>query len=241
MNRLNILAAALTISALVAGCADLGDSVNDAVTGAVNKISEIADMPEAGINGQKGKALSDRLTEKGECPVVEVAPDLADFYDFSGGMAEANMVSHATLSKVEAYCYYGPKSVTVDAKLALTASIGSASGDRPGLRFPYFAAILSPGGKILTKKLFAADLDFSAAPQATSYLSLRQVIPVNNEKNGASHKVMFGFQLTPAQIDYNRALLKKRQAELDALAVERNPLIKKRKPEIFEDALKHNP
>jgi hypothetical protein len=149
------------------------------------------------------------------CPRVEVVSELASISEFSDPMMPQaeNLMSRVQIVSPRAACEYTSKSVTVDLKLTFDAMLGPKgriqSSDRPFFSYPFFVAVTSPSGKILAKEVFAASLTFNNGQDRQVYIeNLRQIIPVKGEANGARHKVMVGFQLSPEQLNYNRAMMK---------------------------------
>jgi hypothetical protein len=219
MKYLKLYAFAALILTLPA-CANVEQTVTDAYYSIREMgVSDVSDSVQ-------GKPLSQRLVDKGACPAVEIVEDLDMFYDFGGQPPSTNnLVSSAALSQQNA-CAYGPKSVTVDIRLAFSGAIGpggrAQSQDEPFFSYPYFVAIMGPGGAILAKEVFAVSLTYPpGANQETHLENLRQIIPIRNQESGASHKVVVGFQLTNEQLAYNRAVIeqrKKMQAAKDLAA-----------------------
>ncbi len=234
------LSLALLIFTLTA-CADFEQRVTDTYY----------NLTETGIpmitGDSQGQPMSDKLLNKGGCPVVEISPDLSTLHDFLPGMVSPYaLISRADVSQ-QSVCAYGPKSVTVDVRLTFSGMIGAAGRGQgvsdPAFSYPYFVAILAPGGKILAKQVFAVSMAYpQGADQQVAIENLRQIIPVYNQESGASHKIVVGFQLTKAQLDYNRQIIKQR---LDAAAakrlqqrqlLERSPGVKKDQPVLDIDA-----
>ncbi len=147
----------------------------------------------------------------GACPQVHIVEELAtlnEFADYDNADA-SNLVSQVDINRIESSCKYKSKSVMVDLKLAFAGQLGpngrAQSGDMPFFSYPFFVAITEPGGDILAKEVFAASITYEhGEDRHTYYESLRHIIPVKHESEGAHYTVMVGFQLSNEQLTYNR-------------------------------------
>ncbi|MCC7305758.1 MAG: hypothetical protein IT558_05810 [Alphaproteobacteria bacterium] len=184
--------------------------------------SAIADMRDFGQTplNEKISPLPERLIREGACPAVEIVEPLNMFNEFADPKKTTpdTLVTHAELTKTASTCTYGPKSVTVDVRLAFKGLVGpqgrTGGIDTPEFSYPYFVAIAAPGGKILAKEVFAAPMTFEPGMDNQVYTeNLRQIIPFASQTQGAAHKVLLGFQLGEGQLAYNRMVLKKIKEE----------------------------
>lgn len=195
---------------LLGGCV-LAFSACNNVDNFVNNM-EVAEMP-----GEPATASYEQLLAN-NCPQVEIVSELAAISEFADPMAPLpeNLMSRVQIVNPRASCEYTARSVTVDLKLTFDGIMGPKgrvrASDRPFFSYPFFVAVTSPSGKILAKEVFAASLTFDSGNNRQVYIeNLRQIIPVKGQDNGKRHKVMVGFQLSPEQLNYNRALMEKVQ------------------------------
>ena len=200
----------LALAAVLAltGC----EAIKERAVTTIDTLSEISVPSPAQEMGQK--PMSDRLLGKGACPAVDIVSDLAVFHEFMnpGAPAEGDMISRATLQKLDDNCTYGPKSVTIDLSLAVNGTLGPKGRVKtPGtvkIAYPFFVAVVAPGGNILSKQVFSAPLSFGPGNDMMAHQErFRQIIPINDKESGKGYKVMAGFQLTKSQLDYNRGLI----------------------------------
>jgi len=169
-------------------------------------------MDTAGPVSSKEKTYERLLADN--CPAVDIVGELSSLSEFTNPQnpIEKNMISRVQISESSSLCEYTTKSVTVDLKLTFDGILGQQgrinSNDKPFFTYPFFIAVVSPSGKILAKEIFAASMTYDQGKDHQLYYeSLRQIIPVKGKRNGARHKIMVGFQLSPEQLAYNRALL----------------------------------
>jgi hypothetical protein len=159
----------------------------------------------------------------GDCPQVEVVGELSSFSEYAdmSNTQPGSLVSQVIIARAQNSCEYSPKSVTIDLKLDFAGVLGPqgrALGERPFFSYPFFVAVTGPRGAILAKEVFAATMTYEPGQDQQSYHeSLRQIIPMPDRAKGKNHKVLIGFQLTPEQLEFNRAVIRQRQAEADAL------------------------
>lgn len=219
----------------IAGCADLQRSVSDTVAA----MKDLSEPIPAEKEKPGGITTAERILNKGACPVVEITPDLATWYEFpdpSNTSDEDALMATATLRVAESRCFYAPKSMTVDARIAIEAVAGPAmrasANAKSTVSYPYFVAILSPSNQILAKQVFSAPLSFDADKNnLTHFEAFRQIVPITNQENGAQHKITFGFQLSREQLTYNRALIQKTASESRKKRIEQNRIIREHAPQ----------
>lgn len=201
------------------------DVAREKIATTLDTMSEISIPSVSEEIGQK--PMSDRLLGKGACPKVEVVADLARHFDFldSSHPDGSSVLSKAALMKTASACDYGPKSVTVDMNLEVYGIITPLGlYKNPGgtsIAYPFFVAVVEPGGGIMTKELFTAPLPYAPGRDQQTYSQkFRQIIPLANRENGKSYKIMIGFQLSKPQLDYNRTLLKQAQTAAASQALQ---------------------
>jgi hypothetical protein len=211
----------------VGACSDLKNS-------AVNVYDSLYDMGETGaeVAGVGAAATPDRLINEGQCPVADVVPELGDYYEMPPGspLGASNFSSMVNMIRAEATCEYGVKSMTIDVKIGFKGKPGPTSSPGGTKTYPYFVSVLSPGQKILAKKIFSVNIDYSTANPPIVYQRLRQIVPIENQKFGASHKVLFGFQLSADQLAHNRELIRAKERAQKQFEIEQNQIIRERSP-----------
>ncbi len=145
-------------------------------------------------------------TVKVACPRAGILKDAAAITKFRPGVGRdlTDVVYQARLVNLKAACKYGRKGVTVDMTLALAAERGPAiQGSTVTLE--YFVAIAGPGGAILAKKEFTTPVAFpNNVTQARVADELQQIIPLPSGASAANHRIIVGFQLQRAELEYNR-------------------------------------
>ena len=197
MNTLRLLALASFVTAL---------SACNTVDGFVEDIK----FTDWGMFSGKPGGKSENFLADG-CPQASVVPELADYTDFNDNAAPSSrtMISHAQMNNLQSQCQFGPQSVTVDVKINFDGALGpqGSTGGKPSYSYPFFVAITSPAGTILAKEVFAANMAYDSGSQQTHQESMRQIIPVPNKDTAQSYKILAGFQLSPQQLAYNRAVI----------------------------------
>lgn len=145
-------------------------------------------------------------TVKLACPRAGILKEAAAITKFRPGPGRdlTDVIYLARLVNLKSACKYNRKGVTVDITLALAAERGPAiQGTKATLE--YFVAIAGPGGDILAKKEFATPVSFpNNVTQARVADELQQIIPLRRGASGADHRIIIGFQLQRAELEYNR-------------------------------------
>ena len=143
------------------------------------------------------------------CPQLAMLPDGADLIRYAGaGRDLTDLVLDAHLAAVPAACHWANDAHTkVEAKLQVAMSLGRgpAMGGRT-IDVPYFVAV-TEGDAVLDKQVYAARAEFpSNADRVTvSSPEVSMVFPVTHEKSAAAYKIIVSFQLTPEELEQNRA------------------------------------
>jgi len=176
--------------------------------------------------GKKTSSASENLLSDG-CPKASIVPELGTYPNFIDDKkpTTSTLVSAAKIETIQSKCQFASQSVTVDIKLAFDGILGPAGKNNQSASYPFFVAVTSPGGAILAKEVFAANMNYQTGPSQTYVESMRQIIPIPSKVAGEQYKILAGFQLTDDQLRYNRAVI----AAEEAARIERE---KVRKAEI---------
>ncbi|MCK6418801.1 MAG: hypothetical protein L6Q57_07685 [Alphaproteobacteria bacterium] len=167
-----------------------------------------------------------------DCPKVEAVPELAAYNEFRPvkNPFEDSLITSVNLTLVGAACTYNPKSVTMDLKLQFDGRLGPAqkAENKEFFSIPFFVAVKEPGGNVLAKEVFAASLNYTPGSGRATYTeNLRQIIPIANTARGPRYKVVVGFQLSPEQLAYNRAAIKRQKVMQDMQRNYKKPQIQR--------------
>jgi hypothetical protein len=118
----------------------------------------------------------------------------------------SNVVFTAEMSKAEIECQYDMKknTLSVDLSFAVRASRGAAAAATvPPLDF--FVAIIDVEGNVLTKTVYQNQPDLAGRPAAQWTQRIRNVVvPIEMEKRPYDYEILTGFQLSAAELAYNR-------------------------------------
>lgn len=165
----------------------------------------------AAMIGLSGCGMFGGKTVKFACPRAGILKEASAVTRFRPGPGRdlTDVVYQARLINLKAACKYGRRGVTVKMTLAMGAERGPAiQGDKANLE--YFVAIAGPGGVILAKKEFTTSVAFvNNVTQVKAVDELRQVIPLRRGVSAANHRIIVGFQLQRAELEYNRQLLRR--------------------------------
>lgn len=194
-----------------------------AMDGLVQDIDSL-DLPSLSMS----ESSTDQLIYDGKCPHVEIVEELRAFNDFTdlSDPGDYNLISRATIAKIDTACSYDQRSVTVDLKMAFEGQLGprakTSASDKPFFSYPFFVAVTGAGGDILAKEIFAASMTYPAGENRQTYHeNMRQIIPVESRDRGARYKILVGFQLNPDQLAYNRH--KEKQSDIAIQASQPKP------------------
>ncbi|WP_246148552.1 hypothetical protein [Skermanella pratensis] len=140
------------------------------------------------------------------CPRVTIPEETREVTRFraGGGRDMTDVTSRAAVLDYTGGCEYDRDGVTVNLNLVLAAERGPGTRDAQGA-YRYFVAITDPGGRIVAKREFDTTIDFSPnVGRGGSIEELQQQIPLPEGASAASYGVVVGFQLDPAELEFNR-------------------------------------
>ena len=142
------------------------------------------------------------------CPVPAILADTQSVTVFRPGTTPdlANELYTVSLINSTNDCTYNTKEGVVDASLELTFRATRApTRDAATYSVPYFVAV-NEGPKIYTKRLY--NLKFTFAPGASTATIVQAPADVQIKISGGklpwNYQQLSGFQMTAAQIDYNK-------------------------------------
>ncbi len=118
----------------------------------------------------------------------------------------ANLASTGVWGRYQGDCSYHDKAneVAFNLNLNFQAQKGPMGQKLKKQNLPYFVAVLSPEDKILQRTEFSTTVDFDNSPAGTSTEQHSIRIPVSGKATAGKYKLVFGFILTPRQLNYNR-------------------------------------
>ncbi|ATU72025.1 hypothetical protein CFR78_02735 [Komagataeibacter rhaeticus] len=152
---------------------------------------------------------SDSIDFAPACPVVEIPGEAADYYQYSGTDHDiTHLVARASLTRVVGSCEAGEhRTVMTNMKIGLHVERGPAS-KVDFVNIPYFVAVVF-NGEIKSKKEFVAHVSFEDGrmQDLTHTSNIPITLPVSRHIHSDQYHLEIGFQLTKAQLDFNRAHL----------------------------------
>jgi hypothetical protein len=147
-----------------------------------------------------------------DCPAVQALPEVSRITRFMDETKPvlADLVTTATLSSVSTSCVSSGNSVTVELSLSFDGTLGPAGQKENTVEatysFPYFIAVVNPSGTIMSKDVFALGITYGKGQTAIGKPEvIRQIIPVAAGTGANAYQIMVGFQLTDAELAYNRS------------------------------------
>ena len=142
------------------------------------------------------------------CPRVSVLEDASKLVRFKGGTEAKDIELAAEIVKYRGSCRYDKdeKVMEVALRVSIDAFAGPATVDGPQ-RAEYFVAIPAFSGNPAGKQLFPVTLNVSSKDSKGTHLTDGDIsisFPIKDVKKLEAYEIFVGFQLTPAELDYNR-------------------------------------
>jgi hypothetical protein len=138
------------------------------------------------------------------CPSVLILADASEVTQFrpSVDKLSSDIISRGTMTKTSGECRYNRAGAVITTDLSIIADRGPAlQGD--STVFEYFAAVMAPDQRILAREVFSTAVDFRGQPRAGVQEQLEQRIPLPPGVNAGGYQIVYGFQLTPDQLQFN--------------------------------------
>jgi hypothetical protein len=144
------------------------------------------------------------------CPDANILANTSviPVFDPTLGADPSNVVYTARITGVKTRCDYSKRDNAIDANLHFMIKASRApGGDEADYKVPYYVAVTS-GGAIVDKKVYWLQLRFPKASSALEQETLVDsiAIPVARDKKSYEYHLLLGFQLTQAQVDYNKKM-----------------------------------
>lgn len=158
-----------------------------------------------------GCGMSDRLSasvfgkpeDLPDCPDTGLLEGADTFPVFKEDGRSLNIT--ATLPGVSGGCNFDkPGEADMEIKLTFAAIKNDEAFPHQKVTLPYFIAILSPDERVLQRQSFSTTIDFDNNVSAAASEEHDLVVPVPAKNEAYKYKVVAGFELTPAQLEYNR-------------------------------------
>lgn len=142
------------------------------------------------------------------CPDAAILANTAviPVFDPAKGADPSNVVYTGQLNDLKTRCSFSKRDNLIDANVRIFYQVSRPpGGESAHYKVPYFIAVTS-GGEIVDKQIHWLEFDF---PKASANLKLEELvdsveIPVARDKKSYEYHLLIGFQLTQAQIDYNK-------------------------------------
>ncbi len=142
------------------------------------------------------------------CPVPAILADTSSVTIFRAGTVPdlANELFTVSLTDSQGDCVYNNPTAVVRSSLDLTfRAVRAPTSEAASYTVPYFV-VVSENAKIFTKRAY--DLHFTFAPgAATAVITQSPEVPsihISNGKLPWNYQLLAGFQMTDAQIEYNK-------------------------------------
>jgi hypothetical protein len=140
------------------------------------------------------------------CPHVAIMPALQAVAKFGPGPGrqDSDAIYGARMLAVDASCSADKKKngVTVATKLGLRALRLKTEVNKG--QVTYFAAVIDRSQQILMERDFVIELEWPRAQRELTVTDeLETFVPFAKNANGDDYAILFGFRLTPDELEYN--------------------------------------
>jgi hypothetical protein len=162
----------------------------------------------AALAGLSGCGNTDPNAYAPTCAPVGILADAADYTLYKGDIPDiGQMISHGTITGIYGRCSNNKPGdrlqTTVSVEMDVTRGPAAPTNS---VKVPFFVAVLKDGALLWKHDAeaiatFPSNVDHVHVRAAAIYLDL----PVGRHLDGQNYRLEVGYQLTPAQLAYNRA------------------------------------
>jgi len=145
------------------------------------------------------------------CPRAAIMPDLMAVARFKpgGGKSDNDLAYGARMLAVTVTCSSSDKGKSVDVTTKLGVTAVRTDRETKDGQVTYFVAVVNRGNGIDAKREFVIDIKFVTQQSRIEITEEHhEKIPLPKGTSGADYGLIFGFQLTPEELEYNRARIK---------------------------------
>ncbi|GAA0531520.1 hypothetical protein FHS83_002687 [Rhizomicrobium palustre] len=151
-----------------------------------------------------------RADNQNVCPDAQILANTSviPVYDPAKGADPSNIVYTMQMTGIKTRCDYSKRDNTTDVNLRIAYKATRApGGEAAHFKAPYYVAVTTDGN-IVDKQVHWLEFDF---PQSAAVVTGEEymdsvVIKVAPQKRSFEYHVLTGFQLTQAQIEYNKKM-----------------------------------
>jgi hypothetical protein len=141
------------------------------------------------------------------CPHAAIVPELRSIAKFGPGPGrqDADVAYGAAMLRADVGCKMDKKKggLVVSNKLGISAL--RARVDVKQAQITYFEAVVNRNQQILTEHDFVIDLEWPTTQQRLEVTEeLETFVPLAKDASGSDYVILFGFRLTPDELQYNR-------------------------------------
>jgi hypothetical protein len=141
------------------------------------------------------------------CPHAAIVPELHSIAKFGPGPGrqDSDVTYGAVMLNADASCKIDKKKggLVVSSKLGISAL--RVRVDVKNAQITYFEAVVNRSQQILVERDFVIDLEWPTTQQRlVDTEELETFVPLAKDASGSDYVILFGFRLTPEELQYNR-------------------------------------
>jgi len=139
------------------------------------------------------------------CPAAATAPDLDAVAIFAPGASTdaANVQAAGKIFNVSRQCENEKGGILVNALITVDAVRVAPQVSRA--EYVYFVAVVDSTRTILNEQRFTLDAQFTSQDFRQYVEKISVHLPLQHVSSGDAYAIIVGFQLTPEQLEFNRA------------------------------------
>lgn len=154
------------------------------------------------------------------CPAVSIIDELSSMHQFVDMKKPSakNKISSIVLKGIRKHCLSKDGKTIIDIDLVFHGEAGPhariGATDRTSFAYPWFLAITTNQGIILSKEIFAVTLSYDNDTNSADLTeNIRHTLPSNKELYNKKYELLIGFQLGGEELAYNRKIIAKKVEE----------------------------
>lgn len=143
----------------------------------------------------------------GPCPSAYALADASRLVQIRGAETLANVGFTGEIIGVRSFCrYHNDEPIIADLEIDFGFGRGPAAGDSSHT-YRYFVAVTRADEAVIHKEYFQTRANFGGGDRVyqTETIDYIKIPRANEETSGANFEIIVGFELTPEELEFNRA------------------------------------
>lgn len=160
------------------------------------------------VSSRMSKSLFGSEADKPQqppCPEAGIMPEANTIPLLQDGETPDDVAATGFLGRLTGACNFDKAGeAALEIKIGFAAQKGPKGAKLKKAALPYFIAVLGPDESVLQRAAFSTKVDFDNEATGVTFEEHDLRVPVPTKEQAGAYKVVVGFELTPAQLAFNK-------------------------------------